>query len=234
MSAPASVPDPLLAALEGVLFVASRAMTVPELRAALGDEVSEEAITAALDALVARHPGDPGRGFHLARVGSAWQLRTTPQVASFVAPLTGLKPVRLSRAALETLAVVAYRQPCTRSDLERIRGVDSGGVLRALLDRKLLRIAGRKREPGRPMLYATTAAFLDQFSLGSLSDLPSLLEYTELTPDDLQGLPQHVVDEAAAAQLTLADYAARRAIEHLDAEVARRIAGDGPPQETRS
>ncbi len=229
----------LIAALEGVLFVAERAMTEAEIRAALGtDEVTDEQVRDALGALVERHPASPGRGFFLARVGASWQLRTTPEVSQFVAPLSGVKPVRLSRAALETLAVVAYRQPSTRSDLERIRGVDCGGVLRALLDRKLLRIAGRKREPGRPMLYATTNEFLDQFSLGALEDLPSLLEFTELTPEDLQGMPQHVVDEAAAAQLTLADYAARRAIEHLDTEVDRRLDanddGSSSPKETKA
>lgn len=222
MTAPVS--DALLAAVEAVLFVAARPMTVDELVVALGpSEVDLEQVQATLAALAERHPLRADRGVHLTQVGSAWQFRTTPAVTPFVAPLSELKPVRLSRAALETLAVVAYRQPCTRSDLERIRGVDSGGVLRALLDRKLLRIAGRKREPGRPMLYATTTEFLDQFSLGRLEDLPSLREFTELTPDDLSGLPQHVVDEAAAAQLTLADYAARRAIEHLDAEVDRRL-----------
>lgn len=214
----------LLAALEGVLFVAERAMTPSEIREALGtDEVSDAQVQDALAVLAARHPAAAERGFFLAQVGSAWQLRTTPAVATFVSPLSKVNPVRLSRAALETLAVVAYRQPSTRSDLERIRGVDCGGVLRALLDRKLLRIAGRKREAGRPMLYATTSEFLSQFSLGTLDDLPSLLEFTELTPEDLQGMPQHVVDEAAAAQLTLADYAARRAIEHLDVEVDRRL-----------
>ncbi len=231
--------EALLAALEGVLFVAERPMSEAEIRAALGsDEVSGEQVREALSALVERHPASAERGFFLARVGSSWQLRTTPAVAPFVGPLSRIKPVRLSRAALETLAVVAYRQPSTRSDLERIRGVDCGGVLRALLDRKLLRIAGRKREPGRPMLYATTDEFLDQFSLGALEDLPSLLEFTELTPEDLQGMPQHVVDEAAAAQLTLADYAARRAIEHLDAEVDRRLDakddGSSSPKETKA
>ena len=217
----------LVAAVEGLLFVARGPMRATDLRASLqNDEVSNAQIEAALGIVTERHPPGPGRGFYLAAVGSAWQLRTTPDVAPFVSPQSDLAPVRLSRAALETLAAVAYRQPATRSDLERIRGVDCGGVLRALLDRKLLRIAGRKPEPGRPMQYATTEEFLHQFSLSTLADLPSLLEFTELRTEDLDGLPQHVIDEAAAAQLTLADYAARRAIEHLDAEVDRRLGAD--------
>jgi hypothetical protein len=97
-----------------------------------------------------------------------------------------LRPVRLSRAQLETLAIVAYRQPITRPEIDDIRGVDAGPVLKGLLERDLVRIIGKKDEPGRPMLYGTTPSFLEAFSLKSLRDLPTLREYTELSEESRQ------------------------------------------------
>ena len=214
----------LLAAIEGLLFVASKPLSVPEIVEALAGEVAAPRVEDALEVLVARHEADESRGFHLARTPSGWQMRTTAAAGPHVSRFVGVKPAKLSRAALETLAIVAYRQPCTRSDVERIRGVDSGGVLRALLDRKLLGIAGRKAEPGRPMVYKTSPAFLEQFGLSSLSDLPNLVEFTELGPDEAAALPGEPEGEG---QLTLQEYAARRAIEHLDAEVDRRLRAQG-------
>lgn len=217
--------DRLLSAVEGLLFVADRPMLASELRQQLGPaEVSLEAVAVCLGQLAERHALKDGRGFYLARVGEAWQLRTTPEAVPYVAPVVGARPERLSRAALETLSIIAYRQPCTRAEIERIRGVDSGGVVRALLDRKLLAIAGRRAEPGRPMVYRTSRRFLEQFGLASLDQLPNLREFTELEAEDLAGTPPHVGDAASRDQLTLQEYAARRAIEHLDAEVDRRLA----------
>jgi segregation and condensation protein B len=211
----------LLAALEGILFVAERALSLADLAAALDGEVDEARLRAAMEVLQARHPDTPDRGFALVRSGDRWQLRTTAQAGSHVARFVGRKPTRLSRASLETLAIVAYRQPCTRADIERIRGVDSGGVVRALLDRKLIGIAGRRAEPGRPMVYRTTGSFLEQFGLSSIADLPSLREFTELGPEDALALPGE--PDSDKGQLTLQEYAARRAIEHLDEEVDRRL-----------
>jgi len=215
------IPQELVAAVEGVLFVAERALTADELAVALGGEVSVALVEEALAVLAELHPDVPGRGFALAQAGEGWRLRTTAHAGPHVARFVGVKPARLSRAALETLAIVAYRQPCTRSDVERIRGVDSGGVLRALLDRRMIGIAGRKAEPGRPMVYKTTADFLDQFGLAGLGDLPSLREFTELGPEDASTLPGE--EETDRSQITLQEYAARRAIEHLDEEVDRRL-----------
>ncbi len=117
-------------------------------------------------------------GFELRRIADGFQLRTRPEYAEWIRRLRQPSPRRLSKAALETLAIIAYRQPVMRSDIEYIRGVDCGGVLRILLEKKLIRIMGRKSIPGRPMIYGTTRYFLELFELNSLKDLP--------TPDEIQ------------------------------------------------
>jgi segregation and condensation protein B len=149
-------------------------------------------------------------------VDAGYQLRTNPENSRWVKRLEAIKPVRMSRAALEVLAVVAYRQPVTRVEVDNIRGVDSGAVLRQLLARDLVRIVGRKEEPGRPFLYGTTHEFLNFFSLNKLDDLPPLRDVTELaeeqraasqpddvTPpedgpdEDLEVTPEEIAEEDA-------------------------------------
>jgi segregation and condensation protein B len=120
------------------------------------------------------------RGFELVEVAGGYRIRTRPELADLVSRLDLERPARLSRAALETLAVVAYRQPVTRGEIEQVRGVDCGPVVRNLLERHLLRIAGHREVPGRPMLYGTTRRFLELFGLASLEDLPSLRDLDEL------------------------------------------------------
>lgn len=122
------------------------------------------------------------RGFEIAEVGGGYQMRTRLDLAEHVRALQPKRAVRLSRASLETLAVVAYKQPVTRAEVEHVRGVDAGAVLRTLLERNLVRIAGHREIPGRPMLYATTKRFLEVFGLASLEDLPTLREVEELLP----------------------------------------------------
>jgi len=132
-----------------------------------------------LDALRTEYDRD-GRGFALCEVAGGWQLRTRPELAEFVQRLELERPARISRAALETLAIVAYRQPVTRAEVEHVRGVDCGPVLRSLLERHLLRLAGHREVPGRPMLYGTTRRFLEVFGLAGIEDLPSLRDVEEL------------------------------------------------------
>jgi segregation and condensation protein B len=120
------------------------------------------------------------RGFELVEVAGGYRIRTRAELADLVSRLDLERPARLSRAALETLAVVAYRQPVTRGEIEQVRGVDCGPVVRNLLERHLLRIAGHREVPGRPMLYGTTRRFLELFGLASLEDLPSLRDLDEL------------------------------------------------------
>ncbi len=124
-----------------------------------------------------------GRGFVLDEIAGGWLFRTNVQFAPFVREVTAGRPVRLSRAQVETLAIVAYRQPVTRPEVDDIRGVDSGATLKLLLERDLVRIMGKKDEPGRPILYGTTTEFLSFFGLKSLKDLPTLKEFTELSDE---------------------------------------------------
>jgi len=123
-----------------------------------------------------------GRSFEIDEVGGGYQVRTLPEFASYLQQIQPQRPFRLSKAALETLAVIAYRQPVTRAEIEGVRGVDAGAVVRSLLDRKLVRLMGQKEVPGRPMLYGTTRRFLEVFGLESLEELPSLRQLEELIP----------------------------------------------------
>jgi segregation and condensation protein B len=123
------------------------------------------------------------RGFILDEVAGGFQFRTRAEHADWVRRLNKNRPFRFSRAALETLAIVAYRQPITRAEIEYLRGVDSGGVLKTLLDRHLVRILGKKEIAGRPMIYGTTREFLELFGLRDLAALPTLKEFSEITPD---------------------------------------------------
>ena len=126
-----------------------------------------------------------GRGFRIEEVGGGYQFRTVPDLAAFVQQLEPVPPLRMSRAGLETLAIIAYKQPVTRAEVEHVRGVDAGPLLRGLLERRLVRIAGHREVPGRPILYATTPRFLEVFGLAGLSDLPTLREIEELLRDRL-------------------------------------------------
>lgn len=119
---------------------------------------------------------DHSKGIELREIAGGYQFRTKPRWAGWINRLKKTKTVKLSQAALETLAIVAYRQPIIRPAIEEIRGVDSGSVLHTLLEKGLIKIMGRKDLPGRPIVYGTTKAFLELFSLKTLSDLPTLKE----------------------------------------------------------
>jgi len=125
-----------------------------------------------------------GRAFEIQKVAGGYQVRTLPSYAQYLNQIQPQRPLRLSKAALETLAIVAYRQPVTRADIEDIRGVDAGAVLRSLLERRLLKLSGHKEVPGRPMLYATSRRFLEVMGLDRLEDLPSLREIESLSPPE--------------------------------------------------
>ncbi len=116
----------------------------------------------------------------IVEVAQGWQIVTKPAFASYIRQLRDEKKPKLSRAAFEVLAIVAYRQPVTRGEVEELRGVDCAGSLHQLLDKKLVQLAGRKEAPGRPWLYATSAQFLDLFGLRAIDDLPSLAEFATL------------------------------------------------------
>jgi segregation and condensation protein B len=190
---PSPWPAHFVPAVEAMLLAAEKALRVEEIAELLNrvDEVPVPLgwVEGILQVLLKRHSGDD-RGFHLMRLGDAWEFRTRGAYSDYVHVMYRKKPVRLSRAALEVLAVVAYRQPCTRADVDDIRGVDSSATLRQLLERDLVRIIGKSDDVGRPLLYATTAKFLSFFGLSGLTDLPTLKEYTELSDENLVKLQE--------------------------------------------
>ena len=163
--------DDLEAFYEALLFIAERPLATAELGELAG--VPTLQAEAALSALEERLEED-ARGIRVQRQDDAWQLVTAPEVGSRLAAYAAREEARLSPAALEALAVVAYRQPCTRGDVERVRGVDSDYVIRSLLHRRLIAEVGRRDTPGRPVLFGTTFTFLERFGLTSLDDLPPL------------------------------------------------------------
>lgn len=156
---------------EALLFIAERPLPTAEL-AELGG-VPRMHAEASLSALAERLVED-GRGLRVQHHDGAWQLVTAPEVGARLATYAAREEARLSPAALEALAVVAYRQPCTRGDVERVRGVDSDYVMRSLLHRRLITEVGRRDTPGRPILFGTTFTFLERFGLTSIEDLPPL------------------------------------------------------------
>ncbi len=166
----------LRAILESLLFAAGEPVPLTRLTAVL-DNVPREEIKKALAEMGL---GQGPRGIVLEEVAGGYQLRTPREHALYVRKLLAAKPPRLSRPLLETLAIIAYRQPITRPEIEQLRGVDSGGVLDTLLERRLIKIAGRKEAPGRPIVYATSTEFLEVFGLRDLDGLPDLEEFKEL------------------------------------------------------
>ena len=156
---------------EALLFIAERPLTSGEMGELAG--VPRLQAEAALASLAERLDEDE-RGIRLQRQVDAWQLVTAPAVGARLAAYAAREEARLSPASLEALAVVAYRQPCTRGDVERVRGVDSDYVIRSLLHRRLVVEVGRRDTPGRPVLFGTTFTFLERFGLTSIDDLPPL------------------------------------------------------------
>lgn len=165
--------------LESLLFVADAPLTIQRLAEVLNG-VDKNEIAAALRDLQGEF--DSGaRGIRLVEVAGGYQLRTAAANADWVKKLLGGRPARMTRATLETLAIIAYRQPITKAEIEAIRGVDVDGVVNTLLERNLIRAVARKDVPGRPFLYGTTPDFLQLFNLKDLSHLPTLKEMEEIT-----------------------------------------------------
>jgi segregation and condensation protein B len=161
----------LASALECLLFVAGEPLPLAELARALQvDELTAEHALRELQL----HLGETGSGLQVTAIAGGYQLCTRPDHAEVIARLLARGGNRLSRAALETLAIIAYRQPVTQPEVEAVRGVSVGGVLKTLLDRRLIAEAGRKQAVGRPILYATTPEFLHYFGLQALDDLPPM------------------------------------------------------------
>jgi len=163
--------------IESLLFVSEEPLTIDRFKKIISGTETKD-LREALEDLKADYEARQG-GFFLNQVAGGYQIRTRPEYMEWIKRLLQPKPMRLSKAALETLAIIAYKQPVIRSDVEHIRGVDCGGVLRVLLERKFVRVLGRKEIAGRPLIYATTKRFLEVFDLKNLKDLPTPKEIEE-------------------------------------------------------
>lgn len=178
----------LKAILEAVLFVSPEPVPVARLMSILGT-VSKAEVIQALK-LLAHDLDQGGRGIQLVQVAGGYRLVTKQEYGPWLKRMDKAKAAqKLSRSALESLAIIAYKQPLVRSEIEEIRGVETSGVLRTLLERKLVRIVGRKEVPGRPIMYGTTKFFLEHFGLQDLSQLPPLREFKELGESEQALLP---------------------------------------------
>jgi segregation and condensation protein B len=175
--------DLLMRQLEAILFVSTQPMSDSELAQAVSR--SEDAVREGIGRL--RRSYASGRGLSLLRIAGGWQMSTAPDLESLISEYQGAAPtqrVRLSKAALETLAVIAYNQPVTRAEMEEIRTVRCDRVIDTLLKHGLIRVTGRKKSVGNPLLYRTTDRFLELFGLESISSLPSLEELQETVAGD--------------------------------------------------
>lgn len=185
--------DQVKAIAESLLFASGAPLPLRRLVEIIGATRAE--VKAALAALRAEYTS-PHRGIRLTAVAGGYQFRTGADYADYVKALGRDKPVKLSRAALETLAIIAYRQPLTKIEIEALRGVDVDGVLNSLLTRKLISVLGRKDVPGRPWIYGTSQQFLEIFNLDSITDLPPLPEIHEPTANSYaEDIPDPTVTE---------------------------------------
>jgi segregation and condensation protein B len=184
--------------IESLLFVADEPLTIDRFKQILNQPETKQ-IRSTLEEISAEYQERQG-GFYLHEVAGGFQIRTRPEYTPWIKRLIQPKPSRLSKAALETLAIVAYKQPIIRSDIENVRGVDCGGVLKVLLERGFLRVMGRKEIPGRPLIYGTTKRFLEVFDLKTLKDLPSPKEIEELGDASMETVQQTVNGDTQEAQ----------------------------------
>jgi segregation and condensation protein B len=186
-------PQEVRAVLEALIFASPQPLTPREITQVMGG-VTKEAWKQALEEIQADYARD-GRGIQLVEVAGGYQITTRPEYNDWIRELLDPKaPTRLSIQALETLAVIAYKQPVTLPEIIELRGVKSGGVIKTLLEKRLIRIVGRKEVVGRPMLYGTTKEFLLHFGLKDLAELPKIEEFAEVLGEevDVAGLKRAI------------------------------------------
>ncbi|PKN05414.1 MAG: SMC-Scp complex subunit ScpB [Deltaproteobacteria bacterium HGW-Deltaproteobacteria-9] len=194
--------DNISAVIEALILASESPLPLEKICAVL-DGVDKTEVKDALDKLIAGYE-ERQSGISIQEVAGGFQFRTRPQVAVWVKKLKGTRPGSLSPAALETLAIVAYRQPIVKAEIESVRGVDVSAPLKGLLEKKLIRIVGRKDVPGKPIIYGTTKKFLEVFNLKELADLPTMRELTEITEQqgmlDLETLEENTGGQEAIPQ----------------------------------
>ncbi len=203
--APILPPQEIRAVLEALIFASREPLTPRQIDQVL-QGVPKQAWRAALEEIRADYTRD-GRGLQLAEVAGGWQITTRPEYNDWIRDLVDPKsPTRLSIQALETLAVIGYKQPVTLPEIIELRGVKSGGVIKTLLEKRLIRIVGRKEVVGRPMLYGTTKEFLLHFGLKDLAELPKIEEFAEVLGEevDVVGL-KRAIEAPRPVEVPLAD-----------------------------
>lgn len=168
--------------IEAIIFAADSPVSFEKLVNVLEGE-ERDTIRAALNELVEDFRGS-GRGFFIDEVAGGFQFRTSPEFSPWLRKLFKIGMQKVSKAAMESLAIIAYKQPLTRGEIEAIRGVDSGGVLATLMEKRFIKIVGRKEAPGRPVVYGTTKEFLEMFDLKDLSCLPSLKDIQKMEEEN--------------------------------------------------
>ncbi|MCL2029739.1 MAG: SMC-Scp complex subunit ScpB [Deltaproteobacteria bacterium] len=178
---------PLKIVLEGLLFVADEPLSLDRLTQAFEEAPPPGLIKEALGELMDEYE-ESGRAFVLRAVAGGFQFSTRPELSPHILRLKKKSPARFSQAALETLAIIAYRQPVLKAEVEKRRGVEAGGQIKVLMEKELIRVVGRRELPGRPLLYGTTRKFLETFDLPSLAALPSMEEIESLGPAPPAGL----------------------------------------------
>lgn len=171
-------PEKVKSIIESLLFISTKPLSVKQIKQKL-PEIQTAVIKKTLNELYIDYKERKG-GFYLAEVSNGYQFRTPPENKEWIKKTTAETPRIMSKATLETLTIIAYKQPLMRSDIEHIRGVDSGGPIKNLLTMKLIKVFGRKNIPGRPLIYATTSYFLEFFNLKSIEDLPALNDIAAL------------------------------------------------------
>ena len=194
--------------VESILFVSKEPLSVKRIKNALPLVDSRE-LNSILKTLLDEYEERSG-GIYIRETAGGYQFCSRPAYAPWITKLIQPMPVRLSKPALETLAIIAYKQPIIRSDIDHIRGVDSGGIVRTLMERRLIRILGRKEIPGRPLIYATTPYFLEVFDLKDLKDLPSPKELEEIgkavskstTPEETEAFESQSIPQASENELS--------------------------------
>jgi segregation and condensation protein B len=187
------------AVIEALIFASDTPLSPEKIRV-IFPEVEKTEIKEIIDQLVLEYNERQG-GICLQEVAGGFQFRTTPELGQWIKKLKSTKPHSLSPQAMETLAIIAYKQPIVKSEIESIRGVDVGAPLKGLLDKKLIRIVGRKDVPGKPIIYGTTRKFLEVFNLKDLLDLPNLRELKELHQQQ-ELVQQEIVDEETAEDIS--------------------------------
>lgn len=194
--------DSLKPIVDALIFASEMPLSIARIRQIIKEVNQDDVSTATINAVIEQlnvDNRDSQRGFYLQEVAGGYQYRTRPNYAQWIKKITKVRSFRLTQSTLETLAIIAYKQPIIRSDIEKLRGVDSGGVIKNLIERSLIKIVGRKNIPGRPFMFGSTRRFLEVFGLDRLEDLPSLKEFDGLDESKLptilrQQIPPELFD----------------------------------------